>query len=86
MPELPDLSGPEFVALMERYGIRPKDLGITPAYKAQLKRGLRKPSKELIEKLMKIMNEVAAGPRLGRAAGPRGPYCPPNAASLTSGI
>ena len=52
---VPNLSGPEFVKLMEQYGIRPKDLGITSNYKCRLAKGERKPSKELIMKLMKII-------------------------------
>ena len=51
-----DISGPEFVELMERHGIRPRDLGITPAYKAQLKRGLRRPSRQLIEKIFELIS------------------------------
>ena len=81
-----ELSGPEFVESMEKYRIKPKDLEISRVYKMILKRGDRKPSKELVEKLIEKINSLAAGPRLGGAAGPRGPHCPSNAASLTSGI
>ena len=58
---MPKLTGPEFVRLMERYGIKPKDLGITSAYKCQLKHGLREPSKELVEKLLKLIEEKKEG-------------------------
>ena len=40
---------------MERYGIKPKDLGIKPRYKNMLKRGERRPSKELVDRLMKLI-------------------------------
>ncbi|BEP17046.1 hypothetical protein PYJP_03980 [Pyrofollis japonicus] len=49
------LSGPEFVELMEAYGIRPKDLGITPNYKARLKKGERDPSNQLQQKLLALI-------------------------------
>ena len=49
------ISGPEFVELMERYGIKPMDLGIKPRYKNMLKRGERRPSKELVDRLMKLI-------------------------------
>ncbi len=56
--DLPELSGPEFVALMERYGIKPSQLGITPTYKLKLKKGERKPSKELIARLFSVINQL----------------------------
>ncbi len=49
-------SGPEFVRIMELYGIRPKDLGISSRYKLMLKRGEKRPSKQLIEKLLQLIN------------------------------
>jgi len=52
-----EVSGHEFVKLMEKYDISPRELGITPAYMAQLKRGLRKPSRRLITKLMILCKE-----------------------------
>ncbi len=79
--EFRELSGPEFVRLMEEHGIRPSDLGIKPNYKYMLKKGERKPSRDLVLKLYKlVVNSVFSGVRgpvaqPGRALGwhPRGP-------------
>ena len=51
------LSSPGFVRLMEEYGIKPKDLGIKPRYKLMLKRGERKPSVDLVERLYALIKE-----------------------------
>ena len=75
------LSDPKiFVQVMEEHGIKPKDLGISRNYKYLLKKGERKPSKALIEKLYNLIYNKRArvgGPvaQPGRALGwhPRGP-------------
>ncbi len=51
------LPGPKFVELMEKHGIQPSDLGITPRYKNMLKTGKRKPSKKLVEKLLSLIEQ-----------------------------
>ncbi len=44
-----------FVQVMEEYGIKPKDLGISRNYKYLLKKGERRPSKQLVEKLINLI-------------------------------
>jgi len=63
-----------FVELMDRYGIKPIQLGITSAYKCQLKRGLRKPSASLCERLLEMIKGEVRGARsqLEAAARPLG--------------
>ena len=91
------LTGPEFVELMERHGIKPRELGITPNYKAKLKKAERHPSYALQQRLAKLLGlgpaekeSEAARSQLGGAAGPRGPQTldtgldTPRAAHLTS--
>ena len=56
--EISEITGPEFVEIMEQYGIKPSELGISRSYKNKLKKGERKPSRQLIAKLMeRIGNE-----------------------------
>ena len=78
----PELSGPKFVELMERYRVRPSELGITSAYKTQLKKGLRKPSTELIKRLLRLIRERGASswrrdPDLEGLRGLADPTAPP---------
>ena len=68
-----------FIKLMEKYNIKPKDIGITPMHKYQIKQGKRKPSLELCKKLVEI---VAARSQLGAAARPRGPHGQPQRGRL----
>ena len=51
------MSGEEFVKLMEECGITPKDLGIKSRYKNMLKKGQRRPSQLLVEKLLSLCRE-----------------------------
>ena len=51
------MDGPKFVELMENCGVKPKDLGIDPTYKLKLKKGERRPSKELVEKLLDLCKD-----------------------------
>ena len=64
------LSGPEFVKIMDEFGIKPKDLGITSRYKNMLKRGERAPSKALLEKLLSLLNGTVCGSRNAAVAQP----------------
>ncbi|GAY26555.1 hypothetical protein ATG_17590 [Desulfurococcaceae archaeon AG1] len=52
------MDGSKFVELMENCGVKPKDLGIDPTYKLKLKKGERRPSKELVEKLLELCKEM----------------------------
>ena len=45
-----------FIQVMEEYGIRPKDLGITRNYKYLIKTGKRRPSRKLVEKLINLVS------------------------------
>ena len=57
----------KFVELMEKYDIKPRDLGITSRYKMMIRKGERKPSRELVVSLVELVNQrierVVAGPR-----------------------
>ena len=53
-----NLSGSEFVQLMEKYRIKPSELGITSHYKLMLKRNERRPSRDLVIKLYKRVKEI----------------------------
>ncbi len=76
-----------FIKLMEEYNISPKELGIKPAYKSQIKTGRRKPSLELCRKLLQLVNEKRRpDPSLGRLRGLSDLTANPNVAGLTSGF
>ena len=75
-----------FIKLMEEYNITPKDLGISAAYKSQIRSGYRKPSLELCNKLLKLISKkhriVAARSQLEAAARPLGPHGQPQRGRL----
>ncbi len=75
-----------FIKLMERYGIKPKDIGITPVYKSQIKSGYRKPSTELCIRLLRLIEGRRPDPSLGRLRGLADLTAHPNVAGLTSGF
>ena len=50
-----ELSGKEFVEIMEKYGITPSELGITRSYKNKLKNGKSKPSRKLVKRLYELI-------------------------------
>jgi len=50
-----DIPGPRFVELMETYGIKPAELGITSRYKHLLKYGDRHPSRDLVVRLCALI-------------------------------
>ena len=76
-----ELSGPEFVQLMEKYGIKPSELGIKSNYKNMLKHGKRKPSKQLIIKLMSLIQKIEGKETMT----PGGGLEPPTTGYLSSG-
>ena len=78
-----DMSGPQFVELMERFGVTPSELKITPGYKNKLKNADRRPSRELVARLcLKIIEKHSVTPpecrEFSRVAGPGG-FEPPTA-------
>ncbi len=76
-----------FIELMERYNIKPRDLGISPAYKSQIKSGYRKPSLALCQRLLDLIREkVAADPSTGPLQGLADLTADTRAAGLTSGF
>ena len=56
-----EMSGEEFCKLMERYHITAAMLGIDTTYKYKLCRNQRKPSKELVARLLRIIERIEAG-------------------------
>jgi hypothetical protein len=56
-----EMSGEEFCRLMEKYRITAAMLGIDTTYKYKLCRNQRKPSKELVAKLLRIIERIEAG-------------------------
>jgi len=57
-PNLDEMSGEEFCKLMERYHITAAMLGIDTTYKYKLCKGQRKPSKELVARLMRMIQAM----------------------------
>ncbi len=56
-----EMSGEEFCRLMEKYRITAAMLGIDTTYKYKLCKGQRKPSKELVARLLRIIERIEAG-------------------------
>ena len=77
-----------FVELMDRYNIKPSDLGIKPTYKYMLKNGLRKPSPKLAQRLLDLIEKDGwrPDPSLGELRSLSDSTATPNAAGLTSGF
>jgi hypothetical protein len=55
-----DLSPEEFVKLVDEYGIKPSDLGISPNYLYMIRKGYRKPSRELVKRLLELIEGKGA--------------------------
>ena len=51
-----------FKLAVEKYGLKPKDLGISSNYMCKIKTGQRKPSINLCQKLITIISNYAALP------------------------
>ena len=50
-----DIPGPRFAKLMEEYGVKPAELGITSRYKHMLECGDRHPSRDLVARLCALI-------------------------------
>jgi len=48
----------QFIELVERYGIKPSDLGITSNYLYKIRKGERKPSSELYNRLVELIRKI----------------------------
>ncbi len=51
------MDGPTFVKLMKKFDIKRQELGISRNYVYMLRKGLRKPSFEIVQRLINIIKE-----------------------------
>ena len=68
-----------FIQIVESLKLRPRDLGITAHYLYMIRKGIREPSKALVDKLIDILKNRCFGGAVGVVAG--GGFEPP-----TSGL